>query len=60
MSKISYCSIEEAWGTSFTENNNIKDTENNKITKKNINKYDILTEKSEKERENLITKMNKM
>ena len=60
MSKISYCSIEEAWGTSFTENNNIKDIENNKITNKNINKYDILTEKSEIERENLITNMNKM
>ena len=34
MSKISYCSLEEAWGKSYTENNDNNNNDNN-----NLNKY---------------------
>jgi len=73
MSKISYCSLEEAWGPSFsnktiqdTNENNNKDTNNkdnnkennNKISIRNDDKYNILYKKSEDDRDNVINNMN--
>lgn len=69
MSKISYCSLEEAWGSSYSnkaiqdtnENNtNTKDNniENNKISIRNDEKYNILYKKSENDRDNVINNMN--
>ena len=60
MSKISYCSLEEAWGSSYNKN---ADTEHNSMTNTVTNsapdnKYDILTKTSEIERENVISNMN--
>jgi hypothetical protein len=55
MSKISYCSLEEAWGDSF----NRKDITTNDQKKKNeINKYDKLVDDSDTERKNVIKNMN--
>jgi len=73
MSKISYCSLEEAWGESYNKknndsinlennninnnNNNINNNNNNNIIT-NRNKYDTLNKESIIERENVITNMN--
>lgn len=55
MSKISYCSLEEAWGDSF----NRKDISTNDQKKKDeINKYDKLVDDSDSERKNVIKNMN--
>jgi hypothetical protein len=66
MSKISYCSLEEAWGESYNKKNNDSsnlenenennNSSNNTIT--NRNKYDTLNKESQVERENVITNMN--
>lgn len=60
MSKISYCSIEEAWGTSFDKKNDLneipKDNNNDQLF--NRNKYEMLNEKSKTERESVINNMN--
>jgi hypothetical protein len=59
MSKISYCSLEEAWGNSFAKSNeqSINNVQNNQD--KNINKnLNRLTEKSENDREIVISNMN--
>ncbi len=61
MSKISYCSIEEAWGTSFDRqknNNNPQISNDSNENMFNRNKYDMLNEKSKVERENVINNMN--
>jgi hypothetical protein len=75
MSKMSYCSLEEAWGDSYSKNNNenindnitnnsnnsnndVKGIQNNRIT--NRDKYETLNQKSENERKNVITNMNKI
>ena len=66
MSKISYCSLEEAWGNSFSKNNsenNVENTlqntvQNTKISNREIDKYNILTEKSENDRDIVISNMN--
>jgi len=70
MSKISYCSLEEAWGNSFSKNNgqnieqnnvenNIHNTvQNTKISNREIDKYNMLTEKSENDRDIVISNMN--
>ena len=71
MSKISYCSLEEAWGTSYTKNIN-DDISTNKDINKDINKnidniqnnnvlndkYDYLNKTSNTERNNVIKTMN--
>jgi hypothetical protein len=53
MSKISYCSLEEAWGTTYPVIDNIK-------TDKEKNKYDYLTLNSDIQRTEVITNMNKV
>ncbi len=62
MSKISYCSLEEAWGESFKKNNDDNNNNNNKNNNNNIitnrNKYDTLNKESIIERENVISNMN--
>ena len=72
---MSYCSLEEAWGDSYSKNNNenindnitnnsnnsnndVKGIQNNRIT--NRDKYETLNQKSENERKNVITNMNKI
>jgi hypothetical protein len=71
MSKISYCSLEEAWGASYTKNIN-DDISTNKDINKDINKnidniqnnnvlndkYDYLNKTSNTERNNVIKNMN--
>lgn len=69
MSRISYCSLEEAWGDSFNrkdrneynneynnEQNKNKNNNNDKIYSRN--KYDKLIEDSQDERNNVIANMN--
>jgi hypothetical protein len=70
MSKISYCSLEEAWGNSFSKNNgqNIEqnnvqnnihnNVQNTKISNREMDKYNMLTEKSENDRDIVISNMN--
>ena len=69
MSKISYCSLEEAWGESYNKKNNDStnlennnNSNNNSNNSNNIisnrNKYDTLNKESQVERENVITNMN--
>ena len=74
MSKISYCSLEEAWGDSFnrkdrineldnknsTINNNINNDNKNKTNNKlyDRSKYDKLLDDSEDDRSNIISNMN--
>lgn len=79
MSKISYCSLEEAWGNSFSKNNDQSIEKNNvnndmhnndmhnndmhnnkniKISNREIDKYNMLTEKSENDRDIVISNMN--
>jgi len=65
--RISYCSLEEAWGDSFNRKDMIQPPPNNKLyqqqTKNNDklferNKYDKLIEGSDQDRENVISNMN--
>jgi hypothetical protein len=63
MSKISYCSLEEAWGDSYKTNKNEKNDKNNKKNIENnkiyqMNKYDHLNDNSEIERKEIIKNMN--
>jgi hypothetical protein len=73
MSKISYCSLEEAWGSSYKLNNNENnglnnvDLDNNNSNSKNNDKlyslntddkYSLLHKKSEEDRDNVINNMN--
>lgn len=70
MSKITYCSLEEAWGNSFNRNqqNTVKPTQENtqQIQQQNNqkiydrNKYNKLIEDSEENRVELINNMNKI
>jgi hypothetical protein len=55
MSKISYCSLEEAWGTQSLDNFN-KDNQQSKILLRD--NYELLNKKSEEDRVNVITNMN--
>ena len=56
MSKISYCSLEEAWGSSYNKN---KESDIGINTDQwPDDKYDLLTKTSEIERENVISNMN--
>ena len=57
MSKISYCSIEEAWGVQDPPPQMTNEIENNQVQTIN-NKYDVLNENSKKERVELIKNMN--
>lgn len=65
MSRISYCSLEEAWGDSFNRKDQIdhqdhtsenKNKNNEKIYSRN--KYDKLLDDSEEDRKNVINNMN--
>ena len=57
MSKISYCSLEEAWGEAYKKNdeNSIENSQ-----EKNSAKYDYLNKMSQIERETIIDNMNKV
>jgi hypothetical protein len=55
MSKISYCSLEEAWGTQSLDNFN-KNNETSKMLMRD--NYELLNKKSEEDRDNVITNMN--
>lgn len=61
MSRISYCSLEEAWGDSFNRKDRMNQTDkkstiNNKIYDRS--KYDKLLDDSEDDRKNIISNMN--
>ena len=58
MSKISYCSLEEAWGNDYKKNNE----NSNKIdtNEKESDKYDYLSKMSQIERETVVENMNKV
>ena len=70
MSKISYSSLDEVWGTEFninndsknndSKNNNSKNNEamNNEAKYESTNKYNKLTDKSKDDREEIINNMN--
>lgn len=55
MSKISYCSLEEAWGTQPLDKFN-KDNQSSKMLMRD--NYELINKKSEETRNNLITDMN--
>ena len=61
MSRVTYCSLEEAWGDNYIKKENLppekasKDNVNTQIYK---NKYDLLNEKSESVRNEVIDNMN--
>ena len=59
MSKISYCSLEEAWGLNDPPPPQTNENNKTDINKNNIeSKYDYLNENSKKERTELIKNMN--
>ena len=58
MSKISYCSLEEAWGDSYKNNNNNNDDTNYKNNENNENKKYYLNKKSDLEKEEFANNMN--
>jgi hypothetical protein len=74
MSRISYSSLDEVWGTEFNINNDSKnnDSKNNNLNNNNLknddskneskyestNKYNKLTDKSKDDREEIINNMN--
>jgi hypothetical protein len=61
MSKISYCSLEEAWGDSYKNNNNNDNDTNNinyKTNENNENKKYYLNKNSELQREEFANNMN--
>jgi len=58
MSKISYCSLEEAWGEAYKKNDENLIENNSK--EKNSEKYDYLNKMSQIERETIIDNMNKV
>ena len=63
MSKISYCSLEEAWGEAYKKNDENFNNDINKIDNipdKNSGKYDYLNKMSQIERETVIDNMNKV
>ena len=61
MSRVTYCSLEEAWGDNYIKKENpppekaSKDNVNTQIYK---NKYDLLNEKSDSVRNEVIDNMN--
>jgi len=55
MSKISYCSLEEAWGTESLDRFN-KENQTSKIAMRD--NYELLNKKSIEDRNNVITNMN--
>ena len=58
MSKISYCSLEEAWGEAYKKND--ENLVENNSKEKNSEKYDYLNKMSQIERETIIDNMNKV
>jgi hypothetical protein len=68
MSKISYCSLEEAWGDSYSQKNKINNSNNEEIDNKkdtnnklyDRNKYDKLIENSQEDMNNIVENMNKI
>jgi len=61
MSPISYCSLEEAWGGGGDNNQQLIPQKNGKETVNNqINKYKMLMDKSDDDREEVINNMNEV
>jgi hypothetical protein len=65
MSRISYSSLDEVWGTEFNINNDSKNNDsknnnsmNNEAKYESTNKYNKLTDKSKDDREEIINNMN--
>lgn len=60
MSRVSYCSLEEAWGNDIQENLNQVPRNSRDNVNTQINKYKLLMDKSENDREEVIQNMNKI